>query len=378
MTGESAATILLIKMYATLMVGQKQRGLAAKETPLSPGAADEETLPIDIPSLMLGYLDELNRNVGEGRRPDPDIHRDAEAVAWACLRTTYIPAEIARADAAKELRGADADNRLDYLELKLHLILRVGPDRDRIRFVLHPLAEHLAGLHLVRTYGSNVMLWTRFLDAVKKRPGPPESIRGFLLAVRESCLSTTKVPALVAESLGQMVGLPDDVLKQAGARQQVQHLMASLAANGQAQAARTLGLIGIDPKVAVPALVRALDTEDSTLRDYAYSALDSLCSDARMVASTLLEAVTPGNGSPRSKASDVLQRLGPLAVPYLIDKLSDANEVVRRFAAETLGTLGSSARLAVPSLAGALNDPSATVRLQVDQSLKQIQEDNLN
>jgi HEAT repeat protein len=379
LTGESPTTVLLLKMYATLMLGQKRRELEARGNQPAPALAGEESLPMHIPGLMLGYLDELNRNVDEGRRPDPEVHRDAEAVAWACLRKTYIPEEIARSDAAEELEGDDAEDRLVYLETKIHLVQRTGPERDRVRFVLHPLAEHLAALHLVNTYGGRVMLWNQLLEAMKRRVDSPGEIRGFLVALRECCLTTSKVPATVAESLGSMLGFPDDVLNQAGARQQLQQLVASLHANGPGQGARALGLIGIDPKVAVSALVRALGSENPTLHAYAVEALNSLSSDVRTFVSALVEAATTENGSSHSGGSDgpsqvsnALRQLGPPAVPYLVDELSDDDESVRRLAAESLGHLGPSACLAASSLAGALNDRSEAVRHQAREALRQV------
>ena len=139
MVGERDITVLLAKLYADQMV-------AAKESP----AGDE--LPKTIPDLMLRYLNELNRNTGgEDNRT---VQRDCKAIAWECLKASYRPGPAERTAVIEALKGDEEDERavearLDYLINRLRVIQVTGAAEDRIRFVLDPLAEYLAGLQVV-------------------------------------------------------------------------------------------------------------------------------------------------------------------------------------------------------------------------------------
>ncbi|WP_293322015.1 hypothetical protein [Microcoleus sp. PH2017_12_PCY_D_A] len=89
------------------------------------------------------------------------------------------------------LNSQNAEQRLNYLEEKLHLIQTNLPSQENIRFVLDPVAEYLAGLHLVDIYGEDESKWRDFLiDADFQNS--PEAIKGFMLAVRDCYLA--KIP----------------------------------------------------------------------------------------------------------------------------------------------------------------------------------------
>jgi hypothetical protein len=78
---------------------------------------------------------------------------------------------------------------LDYLCQDLGIIQCVGPAEDKVRVSLDPVAEYLAGLHVLELYGANEVQWRRFLQEADKKEGAPQTIQGFLLAVRECCLN---------------------------------------------------------------------------------------------------------------------------------------------------------------------------------------------
>ena len=75
------------------------------------------------------------------------VHRAAKALAWECLAETYRPGPARTEDARAALGGDDAAARLGYLEERLRLIRTVLTAKDRVRFLLDPLAECLAGLN---------------------------------------------------------------------------------------------------------------------------------------------------------------------------------------------------------------------------------------
>lgn len=69
-----------------------------------------------------------------------------------------------------------------------------------------------------------------------------------------------------------------------------------------------------------------------------------------------------------------LLELGVEAVPFLIRKLSDGDEIERETAATTLALIGSDADEAVPALVNALNDPADFVRANAAAALVQFPE----
>jgi len=61
---------------------------------------------------------------------------------------------------------------------------------------------------------------------------------------------------------------------------------------------------------------------------------------------------------------------GPEAVPVLTELLRSRDPVVRRAAAQTLGTIGEPAAAAIPALAAVLTDPDPDVRVTAEGALR--------
>jgi hypothetical protein len=187
-------TVLLAKLYAEQMISSKERG--------------QPMLLDSIPDLMLEYLNELNRK--QSQRNDRAVHSDAKIVAWECLRQTLRPAAADIDSVLTALGGnADAEERFQYLEQKLRLVQTEGAGRDRVKFALDPLAEYLAGLYLVEHNRSDDQLWRALLARARDAQGAPDSIRGFLLALRDCCLAKGAecgVPLYVANELAARAG----------------------------------------------------------------------------------------------------------------------------------------------------------------------------
>src|SRR5260370_27937389 len=122
-------------MYGDLVVGSRLAGSA-------------DDLPDNIPDLMLGYLNEINRSVtAKLRLDDRTVHQDVKILAWECLKETYRPSCTGRAPAIKALGGDDAEIRIKYLDARLRAIRTLRPAPERLRLALDPLAEYLARLH---------------------------------------------------------------------------------------------------------------------------------------------------------------------------------------------------------------------------------------
>jgi HEAT repeat protein len=74
----------------------------------------------------------------------------------------------------------------------------------------------------------------------------------------------------------------------------------------------------------------------------------------------------------RETAADALARIGPPALPALIDALRDRNPDVRNRAAQALARMGPPAKPAVPELIVALHDSDWQVRRSAARALGQI------
>jgi HEAT repeat protein len=187
MVGDRDITVLLAKLYAEQMISSKEHRA-------------ETQLPKNIPDLMLSYLNEVNRGVTQARLDDRLLHRATKVIAWECLRKTLRPGSARYDDVIAALDSQNAEAQLKYVEDQLRLIETVLPRKDCFRFVIDPLAEYLAGLCVVDHYGENRNEWAKFLAEAKKKEGAPETIRGFLLAVRDCCLAKgeeAKIPESV-------------------------------------------------------------------------------------------------------------------------------------------------------------------------------------
>jgi HEAT repeat protein len=107
-----------------------------------------------------------------------------------------------------------------------------------------------------------------------------------------------------------------------------------------------LGGIGLDAEEALPALRRAAEDKEDTVRKSAGEAVRSI----------------------ESKVSDFRTKL----LPGALDDLSSPDPEVRRGAAEVLASFGPRASPAVPALIRTLADREATVRLASARALGQI------
>ena len=193
LVGGREVTPLLAKLYAEQMIAGKENRA-------------DSTLPTNLPDLMLGYLSELNRSVaGDQRRSDFEVQRDAGLLALECLRHHFRPEPISLETALETLGGDDARERLVYLEDQLRLIRTTEPARDHVCFTLDPLAEYLAALHLVYKSRGNAATWTEFAAKANELQTAGETIKGFLLAVRDCCV-VRKVGAGVLNSLDECLG----------------------------------------------------------------------------------------------------------------------------------------------------------------------------
>ena len=129
-----SVTVLLAKLYADLMIKQKEIN-------------DREDPPKSVPALMSRYLREV---YGENALTlsREQVERCCEALGWASLTERFQPGDLSKEQAAVSVKGL-ADGMpegavLQALEDELQIIQTVGFGRDYIRFSLDPFAEFFA------------------------------------------------------------------------------------------------------------------------------------------------------------------------------------------------------------------------------------------
>jgi urea transport system substrate-binding protein len=189
-------TVLFAKMYAEQLIGIKKRG----DTSYPPG---------DIPSLMLGYLDELNRTNMNPEFNNCAVHRVSKVIAWLCMKDTYQTSVVKRSTVIKEI-GKNNERLLIHLEERLKLVQSTGIDHDGVRFSIDPLAEYLAAFYLIGVLGGGKEKWSEFLKELELNFSDIESTRWFLLALRDCCLTSGRelgVPTFVPEYLSELTGI---------------------------------------------------------------------------------------------------------------------------------------------------------------------------
>ena len=361
LVGQRNITVLLAKLYAEQMI--------AKEEGVS-----EDNLPDNIPDLMLSYLNELNRDAAENEPDNSTIHKDAQIIAWECLRQYYHPAPAKREAILAEMEaktGAESEvvkARLKHLEKRLRIVQAVGPAQDQICFALDPLAECLAALYLVELYRDQKKPWEAWLTQADAMPGAPESIQGFLLAMRDCCLTRSAeidVPDIILEELGKRVGLSTETLRRTQVEQRIRRLAPNLGKGDlqvQLDAIRELGELGSAAKAVLPALIREFQAPDWQIRCEVARAIGHIGPEARTAIPALVEHLRDEDRRVSGEAIASLGKLGVGAVPALIAALEAKPAHVRSTAAWVLSSFNHSARSAVPALTQALKDEDWQVR----------------
>lgn len=192
LVGERDVTFLLLKLFAEQMISNRE-------------GFYHEDLPKNIPDLMLQYLNLINRASGETKVEDRTVQRVAKIVAWNCLEDAF-QSRSAKYDkvvgSLSEIKNCDSI--LSYLENQLQIIHISGVERDQVKFDLDPLAEYLAGLYVIEHYQDRKDLWHKFFNKADKISDAPGSIRGFLTAISDCCLSrssTINIPDFVIKDL---------------------------------------------------------------------------------------------------------------------------------------------------------------------------------
>ena len=361
MVGQRNVTVLLAKLYAEQLIAHKS------------GIVDSY-LPDNIPDLMLSYLNELNRDHNANEPDNPTIHQDAKVIAWECLKYTFRPAPVKRDILLTELELAcnidreSAKVRLRHLETRLRILQTVGPAQDQVSFSLDPLAECLAALYLVELYGNETYLWKNFMTQADAMPGAPESIHGFLLALRDCCLTRgveMDIPENVLTELGQRVGLSTEMLRRNQIEQRLARLVPKLS-NGlletKLRAIRELGDLGAAAQSVLPALVREIHAPEWQIRQEVIKTIGLMGAEGRNAIPVLVDRMRDDDRRVACEAVASLGKIGTIAIPALVSALASKTAYIRSAAAWILANFEESANSAVPALRKVLQDDDWQVR----------------
>jgi formylglycine-generating enzyme required for sulfatase activity len=311
MAGERSITVLLARLYIDHLIQERE------------GAGG--ILPDSVPKLMLSYLNRLNQNIDATKKQkDLTVQRDAQIVAWECLKQTYRPRLVKKAEAIAALEKAvkeDAPARLEYLEHRLQVLQSPDPG-DSVRIILDPLAEYLAATYCVENHCRQKnpdAAWRTFFQEIDRKLDQAnetsEVIRGFLLALWDCCEDKAKeerIPDFVATELDAKAGVDRRELERVQEKRRIRKLISELSApelEYRIRAAEDLGKRGAVAREATRNLIAMMENRNQEI-----------------------EA--------RQAAAETLGKLGR-GTENLLALLNDSREelAVRRSAAEALGLM---------------------------------------
>jgi hypothetical protein len=193
--GERDITVLIATRFVEQMIA-KQEGII------------DEDLPTTIPKLMVRSIQVLY-----AKTPCPELSSNkvitaASLIAWECLKENYRPVSAEYDQVEKALAGIpNGEKALSYLKDTLKII-EIAKLDQKIGFKIDPLAEYLAGMHLVKENKGQPEKWREFLDSVPFDGSSIEAIKGFLIALRDCCLTDTadgEVPPFVIAELTDLL-----------------------------------------------------------------------------------------------------------------------------------------------------------------------------
>jgi HEAT repeat protein len=119
----------------------------------------------------------------------------------------------------------------------------------------------------------------------------------------------------------------------------------------------SLAFVGPQAKNAVPAVVKAMTDPAAHVRRKAAYALGRIGADPETTAPVLVAALGDADADVREAASSALPKMGKIAVPPLIKAMQSDKAILRNGAIKTLGDIGAEAEPALPGLKAFLHDP---------------------
>lgn len=189
--GDRDITILMCKLYADQLIAYKK--------------GEMDNLPENVPDLMLQYLNELNRNVKDGRIDDPEVHKYAKIIAWLSLEQNFSASYVSEDLILKKLDEKNPKEKLKYLIDKLRILKVIEPAKDKVRFVLDPIAEYFAGLYVVENFKDDQ--WQELIMNIESSNEKFQKISGFVYALNDCCQTRSydsNIPSHVIDALDKL------------------------------------------------------------------------------------------------------------------------------------------------------------------------------
>ena len=141
-------------------------------------------------------------------------------------------------------------------------------------------------------------------------------------------------------------------------------------------AADAVALIGPAAAPVVPALIRAAGDAHEPVRRKVFIALGTMGGQTEIALPTMIEAMAfDESPAVRDAAEEALAKVGPAAIPALVQVLRDDDVELRLRAARALRRMGGIARSAKNDLRTALHDADAGVRIEAAGALLQLTDD---
>lgn len=161
-----------------------------------------ETDRLSAAEIMLSYVKGLNDGAGDTGMDTRALFSAASSLANVAVFPTLQPAAIPWDCAAEAVSG---ETNLMVLKERLTLIQSVGLTEDRLAFVLDPIAEYLAALHLVDRNGKDASKWRDTFEEMEHKGVDPRAAEGFLIAINEvfAYRLSESSPALLQDEAGQ-------------------------------------------------------------------------------------------------------------------------------------------------------------------------------
>lgn len=267
--GDRGITVLIAKLYAQLLIRRVR-------------TEDSEPLPRNVSELMVRFVVELNRN-SQPEQPDTRaVLAASKQLAWLCVRPSFQVGVGFRSDAIQLPAIGQRSDLLTYLADELHLIEFVDPADEEFQFVVNPVAEYLAALHVAEMYRDSDEHWHELLAEMDNLALPLDATRSFLLALRDTCMAVRSrlgVPGSLDQELGSRAGLDIGTLRQAQVARRVQELQRSLEsafARDRVHAVSELSALGGGAVEALPTLVESMRDENEPVRKGAIAAVGQI------------------------------------------------------------------------------------------------------
>jgi HEAT repeat protein len=140
----------------------------------------------------------------------------------------------------------------------------------------------------------------------------------------------------------------------------------------RAQAARSLGRVGLPAAAAAPDLIALLKDADETVRCEAAMSLGKVKGDEKAAVDALillLQDAIPTVKASAARALGTLKKVAAPAVLGLVPLLQDQDELVRAAAAEAIAQVGPLTEAATDSLVVGLDNPDSIVRAHTAEAL---------